>query len=163
MRFELLILVSSLTACGLEPEPTRVSNQPVASPTCTGGDVIFQIDHMDVRRGRIGNPTASLIVRSSGEWTYDVRNDGNVLARTRQGCLAPSLVTTLANHVDGAPWIASPPRMMCEIGIMTFTQYSVRGRKVWASMACASDVLDDNSKLALDAARAIVRPLAPLN
>jgi hypothetical protein len=166
MRFDSLLVLSLLAACTtLEPPPADRTTTPtppgpkpdlvLPQPSCTGGDVVFQVDRKTVYRPE---PSSSLVVRTSGAWTYDTLHNGT-LVRTRTGCLAADQLADLRAHVERVPWQTTKPDSVCEIAYVDFTEYRVGDRHVFTSAGCTSDLLDDKSRVALSAANAIVGPL----
>jgi hypothetical protein len=159
MRIELLIVLSSLVACGTSQDvvATTPSSKPVASAqpaTCDGGDIILQIDRKSIHRSP--DPTVSSItIRSSGAWTFDDLDDDK-LVRKQGGCLAAADVAKMRTALDAAPWQLTHPVAVCEIAIVVRTEYRVNGRHVWTAMGCAGASLDDKSQAALDSALALV-------
>ena len=153
MRIDSLIILTALTltACGSAPDTqaSAPSSKVMAPGACDErAGVFFQIDHKGSERA----PDAlvsSLVVRSSGAWTFG----------TRRGCMDSGALTKLRTALDGAPWKTTKPDNVCEILIITRTEYRVGGRHVWTELGCASDLLDDKSKAALDTALALVGPL----
>jgi hypothetical protein len=164
MRIAQLIVLSSLAACGAaaqDPTPAVPTNAnpstSTKSPTCSGGDVLYQVDFRDTRLAKPDDRARSLIVRDSGAWSFDV-HDGNKLTRKDGGCLAAADTTRLVSIIDGAPWTSIRHDATCEIHVVAFTEYQVRGKHVWSAKGCAGHGLDDKSLAAIEAAAALLKP-----
>jgi hypothetical protein len=167
MRNNLLALLALVAACGTKPvaaAPDAPSNSAGSTASksvgsCTGGDVYYQVDRVDVRRSAGDQVISSIVVRTSGAWTYDVL-DGKRLVRKGSGCMAAPKLADLRKHIDGAPWKLTPRDAMCEIFIPVRTEYRVGTRLMWTAASCTTpDILDDKSQAAIAAAGAILGPI----
>jgi hypothetical protein len=146
-----------------EPKPGQTPGAPKpgdAPATCKPvGNVVFAIDHRAVPDAKLATATVKLF--GDGAWTrVETTAEGQAQPAT-SGCLARQDAKHVASELRSAPWKVTTARVHCMAMSSTFTEFRVDGKLVFTQKLCSGQSLDDKSKAALDAAIAMVEPVAP--
>ncbi len=139
-----LSLVVSI-GCASTPAPavapaTAATPAPATAqaPTCSAGDVLFEVDTTDIAAGPEKN-----VVFAGGAWRLDRSGGG-----TATGCLNAGDLATIQRDV-ASPWTTSPRSgVQCHMAHSPTTFYA-NGKAVYVDSGCSSPELDATSNHAL--------------
>jgi hypothetical protein len=139
------------------PEPKPAEPKPDAcKPT---GNVVFTIDHRAIPDAKLATSTVKLF--GDGAWTkVETTAEGQAQPATG-GCHSKQDAKHIASELRSAPWKITNAKVHCMAMSSTFTEFRVDGKLVFTQKLCSGQSLDDKSKAALDAAIALVEPIAP--
>ena len=141
------------------PDAPRPGGAPAHDACKPVGNVVFAIDHRAVPDAKLATSTVKLF--GNGAWTRVETSAEGQAQPASSGCLARQDAKHVASELRSAPWKVTNARVHCMAMSSTFTEFRVDGKLVFTQKLCSGQSLDDKSKAALDAAVAMVEPVAP--
>jgi hypothetical protein len=115
---------------------------------------MFEIDHRVDPGARLA--TSTVKVFANGAWTRDETDPDGKAAAQRTGCFAKPDLKQLEATLHDATWKVTANRIHCMAMSPTSTVFLVGGKPVFTQRLCSGQVLDDKSRVKLDAATAQV-------
>lgn len=118
------------------------------------GDVLLEVAQRTMPH--VHGSTAKTKVWANGAWMTEVHDGGHNVARTRAGCLDDAKLGRIRARMDSASWKTVRSKRACRSDQPRFTTYTWKGRLVYTERTCNTQVLDADSRKALDAVSVVL-------
>lgn len=139
----MLLLVVAATAAA---EPAEKLSRPRECKP--GGGLLVEIAQRADQKAKLTTATTRLY--ENGSWKTEVFDVDGKSMRTRAGCLDASDVAIIRRSLRRANWKTMRTDMTCRADQPRFTLYKWKARLLYRERSCNGEVLDDDSRRALD-------------
>lgn len=112
------------------------------------GGLLFEIDQLATSKAKL--TTAKTRLYGNGAWKTEFFDVDGKLARTRAGCLEHSQLDSIKAGLRSAKFTTTASDATCRKDDPRFTVYKLKGKTLYTEHSCNVDVLDRDSRGALD-------------
>jgi len=135
-----LVVLARSAAADRAPKPTRECKP--------AGGVLFEVAQRVDGKAKLTTATTRLF--ENGAWKTEIFDIDGKLARSRSGCLEVADVAGILAELSSAKWKTTRTNATCRADQPRLTLYKWKGRQLYKERTCNVEVLDQQSRHALD-------------